>query len=191
MTDYIDQIFDTFLELRGDRKSGDDRNIIGGLARLNGYKVVFIGYQSDRAVETPKAPGPEGYRKCSRLIRLAEVFNKPVIVFIDALRVSSLPTSEQQQTSEALARNLEEMSGLITPIICVIMGECGKITTVDMCAADRVLAMSCSVNSMREAILGELDQLTQINSEILVQQRLCRLQYQFLGSGNSGGTLED
>ena len=85
VADYIDLVFDTFLELHGDRKSGDDSAVIGGLARLDGDKVVVVGYQRIRSVEMPKAPGPEGYRKCSRLIRLAEAFSKPVIIFIDII----------------------------------------------------------------------------------------------------------
>lgn len=242
MNDFIDMIFDTFLELRGDRRSGDDKNVIGGLVRLNGYKVVLIGYQRDEAVETPKAPGPQGYRKCSRLIRLAEAFNKPVIVFIDFPEAFSLPALNQQQANEALARNLEEMSGLMTPIICVVTGECNEVSVVDICAADRVVTMGgvnrslsgeasrcvagsefpclkdqnlmgsdivhriandsddldSTVNAMREIILEGLNQLAQIHPEVLVQQRLHRLQHQFSGfgtsrlsSGNSGEIFEN
>jgi len=210
MAGYIDLIFDTFLELHGDRKSGDDRVVIGGLARLDEYKVVVIGYQ--------EAPGPKGYRKCLRLIRLAEAFNKPVIVFIDIPAASSLPALEQQQASEAVARNLEEMSCLMTPIIGVIIGEFSGIAAIDMCAADSFLmlngtstgsadtAPSCLkaedlldlnvidrmvrgpskgdsesvANMLREAILEELHRLNQIHPEALLQQRLRRLQHLFL-----------
>lgn len=160
MTDYIDLIFDTFLELRGDRKSGDDRAVIGGLARLNGHKVVVIGYQRAGPVETPEAPGAEGYRKCSRLIRLAEAFSKPVIVFIDIPATLSLPVPGQQQASEAVARNLEEMSCLMTPIIGIITGEFGGITAIDMCAADRVLMLegaNCSVSLLDETSASSAD----------------------------------
>ncbi len=83
IADYIDLIFDTFLELHGDRKSGDDKAVIGGLARLGEYGVVVVGYQKDRTVEAPKAPDAKGYRKCSRLMRLAEAFSKPVILLTD------------------------------------------------------------------------------------------------------------
>jgi acetyl-CoA carboxylase carboxyl transferase subunit alpha len=237
IADYIDLIFDSFLELRGDRKSGDDRTVAGGLARLNGYKVVFIGYQRDT-----RPPGPEGYRKCLRLIRLAEAFNKPVIVFINIPVAVPLPALEQQRVDEAIARNLEEMSCLMTPIISVIIGESNEIAAVDMCVADRVLMLegaSCSVplvggvsangvdtaslclkaqdllelniihrmvkgasktdlecaaNELKEAILEELRRLTQIRAEALVQQRLDRLQHQFLDFGTSGhpsGSTDD
>lgn len=225
---YIDLIFDTFLELHGDRKSGDDRAVIGGLARLNGYKVVVIGYQRDRSVKTSKAPGPEGYRKCSRLVRLAEAFNKPVILLIDIPAGTSSPASGQQWVDEAVTRYLEEMSCLMTPIIAIVTDE-----SIDMCAADRVLMiegvghsvlsldetstsgvdteplrsdtqdllnldvvyrmvkgtlegdLESTANKLKEAILEELRRLTQMNPNALVQQRLHRLQYQFLHFGTS------
>ena len=240
---YIGLIFDTFLELRGDRKSGDDRNIIGGLARLDGYETVVIGYQQCKPVETPNVFRPEGYRKCSRLVRLAEAFKKPVIILTDIREVYTLAVSEQQQVNAALSLNLEEMCSLMTPIICVITDEYGGMAA-NTCAADRFLMMkddSCSSPSlgetstktvgdglayikaqhllelgiihravdksgdresvshmMRKAILEELDVLTQVHPEVLVQQRLNRLQYQFLDlrgsqllSGNLDETLEN
>ncbi|MFC1714650.1 carboxyl transferase domain-containing protein [Candidatus Poribacteria bacterium] len=226
IADYIDLIFDTFLELHGDRKSGDDETAIGGLARLDEYKVLVVGYQKDRTTETPKAPDAKGYRKCSRLMRLAEAFNKPVILLIDVPEPVSLSASEQQ-INEAIARNLEEMSCLMTPIIAVITGESTGGATIDMCAVDRVLMLESAsfcissfdsaatdmadselclkakelqdlnlVNRvvkepsaadlksaakiLKEAILEELHQLTQVHPEVLVQERLQRLQYQFL-----------
>ena len=220
---YINLTFDSFLELRGDRKSGDDKTIIGGLARLGDYKVVIIGYQ-----RYTKAPGPEGYRKCSRLMHLAEAFNKPVIVFVDALATTFSQASGQQWVDEAIARILKEMSCLMTPVISIIIGR-----SIDMCAADRVLILEgtdrsvplldntsagdvdtarlyskerglldsdvvhrivkgsskgdvkITANVLRESMSEELRQLTQIHLETLVQQRLHRLQYQFLNSGAS------
>jgi acetyl-CoA carboxylase carboxyl transferase subunit alpha len=232
VADYIDLIFDTFLELHGDRKSGDDSAVIGGLARLNGYKVVVTGYQRIRSVETLKAPGPEGYRKCLRLIHLAEAFSKPVIMFIDIPVGLSLPALEQPQANEAIARSLEEMSRLTTPIIGIIIGESSGIMAIDMCAVDCVLMLEgagclasllggtpssgidtspsylkaqdlldlnvvhriversstgdigSAANALREAISEELRRLTQIHPEVLVRQRLHRLQYQFLNLGS-------
>jgi len=163
IADYIDLIFDTFLELRGDRKSGDDRAVIGGLARLNGHKVVVIGYQRVRSGETPEVPGAEGYRKCSRLIRLAEAFSKPVIVFTDIPATVSSPVPGQQQASEAAARSLEEMSCLMTPIIGVITGELSGITAIDMCAADRVLMLEgagCYVSLLDETPVSSSDNVS-------------------------------
>lgn len=231
IADYINSIFDTFLELHGDRKSGDDETVVGGLARLDEYKVVVIAYQRDWAVEAPKTSDAKGYRKCSRLMRLAEAFNKPVILLIDVPKSVSLSASEQQ-TNEAIARNLEEMSCLMTPVIGVITGESTGAIAMDMCAADRVLMLesaSCCISSLdgvaadevdgdlylkaqelqdlnvvnrvvkelpgedpkstdnmlRGAISEELHQLTQVHPETLVQQRLHRLQYQFMNFGIS------
>ena len=140
IADYIQLIFDTFLELRGDRRLGDDRTVISGLARLDKYEVVVVGYQGKQAAETSRAPDARGYRKSSRLLRLAEVFSKPVVLFID-IPVSSLPLASEQQTDEAMARNLEEMSCLATPIISIITGESSGLRAIEMCAADSVLML--------------------------------------------------
>lgn len=224
IADYVNLIFDTFLELHGDRKSGDDRTVIGGLARLDEHKVVIIGYQRDGTVKTPEAPDSKGYRKSSRLMRLAEAFGKPVILFIDVPISISLSESEQQ-IDEAIAHSIEDMSCLMTPVIGIIAGESTGISAVDACAADRVLMLenaSCCIPSfdgshsaqlclkaqdlqdlnfvnrivkepseddpkstanMREAILEELHQLTQIHPEVLVNQRLHKLQFQFMNFG--------
>ena len=221
IADYIDLIFDTFLELHGDRRSGDDKTVIGGLARLDEHKVVVIGYQRGR---TAKAPDTKGYRKSSRLMQLAEAFGKPVILFIDV--PTPVPLSEsEQQIDEAIAHSIEDMSCLITPVIGIIAGESTGISAVDACAADRVLMLenaSCcmpsfdgahgiqpclkaqdlqdlnvvnrivkepsaddpkSTANMREAILEELYQLTQVHPEVLVKKRLHKLQFQFMNFG--------
>jgi len=233
ISNYIDLIFDTFMELRGDRKSGDDEAVIGGIVRLNSFKLVVIGYQSFVSPKALQMPAPEGYRKCSRLIHLAESFNKPVIIFIDLPVFPPLSTLEQQRVNEAMASNLKEMSCLMTPIIGVIVGEFSGIAAIDLCAVDRVLMLEdaiCSVplfnegssndsdtaslcldaqdlldmnvvhrtvkepskddlesaaNTMDKVILEELHQLTRIHPDVLVQQRLHRLQYQFLNFGTS------
>lgn len=151
---YIDLIFDTFMELRGDRKSGDDAAVLGGLARLGNYKVVVIGYLGS----DPNLPpiGPEGYRKSLRLMRLAEAFNKPVIMFVDippAKGPEALwpkpaksseaenPSSRRRQACEAIARNIEEMSYLKIPLISVITGQTNSAIAIDLCAADRILIL--------------------------------------------------
>ncbi len=139
--DYISLIFDTFMELHGDRKSGDDKAVICGLARVDGYKVAVIGYQMDRSVEPFRVPGPAGYRKCLRLVRLVEVFSKPVIVFFDIPSVPPLPASEQQRVDEAIARNLEEMSQMMMPIIGIIMGEQSAVTAIEICPVDRSIML--------------------------------------------------
>jgi len=85
--DYINLIFDTFMELHGDRRSGDDRAVIGGLARVDGYEVAVIGYQMDESSEPFRVPGPAGYRKCLRLMKLVEIFSKPVILFLSLIHI--------------------------------------------------------------------------------------------------------
>lgn len=160
MSNYIDVIFDTFMELHGDRKSGDGQVIIGGLARLGKYKLVVIGYQGNGSVEAPKVPSPAGCRKFSRLMRLAEIFGKPVVVFIDIPVSPLLPALEQQQIDEAIALSLEEMACLKTPVIGVVMGESSASMAIDMCAADRVLMLAgtdCSISLFDEAVANNTD----------------------------------
>ena len=206
-SDYIDLIFDAFLELHGDRRSGDDSAVIGGLARLGERKVVAIGYRRDEVAEAPDAAG---YRKCSRLARLAKAFGKPVVLFVHVPESSSLTESELQ-VDGAMARNLEELSCLATPIVGVITRESSDLRAIGMCAADRVLMLESAApetlnlnavdrtvaespgddpkstaNALREAILEELGQLTRIHPEVLIQQRLDRLQHQFLNFRTSG-----
>jgi acetyl-CoA carboxylase alpha subunit len=223
--DYINLIFDTFMELHGDRKSGDDRAVIGGLARVDGYKVAVIVYQMDESSEPFRVPGPAGYRKCLRLVKLVEVFDKPVILFFDIPSVPPLPASEQQRVDEAIARNLEEMSQMMTPIIGIIMSEQSAVTAIEICVVDRVIMLEgvspvessassadtaparskvkdlldldivhrtlkvssngdleTDANALREVILEELSQLSQVCPQELAQRRLHRLQYEFLSS---------
>ena len=223
IADYINLIFDTFLELHGDRRSGDDKTVIGGLARLDEHRVVVIGYERGGTAETPETLDTKGYRKSSRLMQLAEAFGKPVIFFIDVpISVSLSESEQQQQIDEAIAHSIEDMSCLMTPVIGIIAGESIGISAVDACAEDRVFMLenaSCCMTSfdddqlclkaqdlqdlnvvnrivkepsaddpkstadMREAILEELHQLTQVHPEALVKQRLHKLQFQFMNFG--------
>jgi len=156
---YIDLIFDTFMELRGDRKSGDDRTVLGGLARLCEYKVVVVGYQGSMSEEKSKLPSPEGYRKSLRLMHLAETFKKPVIVIIDIPEVDPLTRDQHQCSNEAIARSLEKMSHLATPIIAVIAGKSNSMLAIDMCAVDSVLMLkdaTCSFSSGGANLAGSL-----------------------------------
>lgn len=140
IADCVHLIFNSFLELHGDRKSGDDRTVIGGLARLSEYKLVVIGYQRELAVEIPGVTGPAGYRRCLRLAHLAETFGKPVIIFIDIPDSTPLSVSEQQ-TNEAVARYLEGVVCLASPIIGVIMSKSKGFAAIDMCVADRIIML--------------------------------------------------
>jgi acetyl-CoA carboxylase carboxyl transferase subunit alpha len=126
--DYIPRIFTDFDELHGDRHFGDDRAIVGGVARLHGRPVVVIGQEKGRAVKDKVLrnfgmPKPEGYRKALRLMQLAERFRMPVITLIDTPGAYPGIDSEERGISEAIAQNLAAMSRLATPIICVVIGE--------------------------------------------------------------------
>ena len=126
--DYIPLIFDEFDELHGDRHFGDDKAIVGGVARLNGRPVMVIGQEKGRAVKDKVyrnfgMPKPEGYRKALRLMEMAERFNMPVVTLIDTPGAYPGIDSEERGISEAIAQNLAVMSRLKTPIVCVVIGE--------------------------------------------------------------------
>ena len=127
-TDYIDRVFSDFEELHGDRHFGDDKAIVGGVARLDGKAVVVIGEQKGRGVNEKiernfGMPKPEGYRKALRLMELAERFKLPVLTLIDTPGAYPGIDSEERGISESIARNLAVMSRLETPIIATVIGE--------------------------------------------------------------------
>ena len=126
--DYIPLIFTEFEELHGDRHFGDDKSIIGGLARLDDMPVVVIGQEKGRSVKDKVKrnfgmPKPEGYRKALRLMEMAERFKLPIITLIDTPGAYPGIDSEERGISEAIAKNLEVMSDLKTPIINIVIGE--------------------------------------------------------------------
>ena len=126
--DYIERIFDEFEEFHGDRMFGDDKAIVGGLAKLAGRPVMVIGQQKGRSVNDKVArnfgmPRPEGYRKAKRLMEMAERFKLPVITLIDTPGAYPGIDSEERNISESIATNLAVMSRLRTPIICTVIGE--------------------------------------------------------------------
>ncbi len=125
---YIEQIFDSFQELHGDRNVKDDKAIIGGFASLNGESVMVIGHQKGvntkmRQYRNFGMANPEGYRKALRLMKLAEKFDKPIICFIDTPGAFPGLEAEERGQGEAIARNLFEMTQLKVPVICIIIGE--------------------------------------------------------------------
>lgn len=126
--DYIQHIFTEFDELHGDRHFGDDKAIVGGIARLEGQPVMVIGQEKGRSVKDKVMrnfgmPKPEGYRKALRLMELAERYKLPVITLIDTPGAYPGIDSEERGISEAIAQNLAVMSRLRTPIVCVVIGE--------------------------------------------------------------------
>jgi acetyl-CoA carboxylase carboxyl transferase subunit alpha len=126
--DYILRVFEEFDELHGDRRFGDDKAIVGGIARLEGRPVMVIGQEKGRAVKDKVyrnfgMPKPEGYRKALRLMELAERFKLPVITLIDTPGAYPGIDSEERGISESIAQNLAVMSRLATPIVCLVIGE--------------------------------------------------------------------
>ncbi|MDG1011743.1 MAG: acetyl-CoA carboxylase carboxyl transferase subunit alpha [Luminiphilus sp.] len=126
--DYIDHVFSEFDELHGDRHFGDDKAIVGGVARLDDRPVMVIGQEKGRTVKDKVyrnfgMPKPEGYRKALRLMEMAERFKMPVITLIDTPGAYPGIDSEERGISEAIAQNLAVMSRLRTPIVCTVIGE--------------------------------------------------------------------
>jgi len=126
--DYIPRLFTEFDELHGDRRFGDDKAIVGGVARLDGKPVMVIGQEKGRAVKDKVyrnfgMPKPEGYRKALRLMEMAERFKMPIVTLIDTPGAYPGIDSEERGISEAIAQNLAVMSRLKTPIVCVVIGE--------------------------------------------------------------------
>ena len=151
--DYINSIFTEFTELKGDRQFRDDPAIVGGMARLDGEAVVVIGQQKGRDTKENLRRNfgmahPEGYRKALRLMKLAERFGLPIINLIDTPGAYPGLGAEERGQAEAIARNLEEMAGLETPIIAVIIGEGGSGGALALGLADRVLMFTNSIYSV-------------------------------------------
>jgi acetyl-CoA carboxylase carboxyl transferase subunit alpha len=126
--DYIPRVFSEFDELHGDRHFGDDKAIVGGIARINDKPVMVIGQEKGRAVKDKVLrnfgmPKPEGYRKALRLMDLAERYNMPVVTLIDTPGAYPGIDSEERGISESIAQNLAVMSRLATPIVCIVIGE--------------------------------------------------------------------
>jgi acetyl-CoA carboxylase carboxyl transferase subunit alpha len=129
--DYIPQIFTDWYEMHGDRLFGDDRAVIGGLARLDGEPVTIIAEVKGRDINENKAcnfamPHPEGYRKALRIARQAEKFHRPVICFIDTPGAFCGVAAEERGQGEAIAKNIAEFMTLRTPIISIVLGEGGS-----------------------------------------------------------------
>lgn len=144
--DYIKAIFTDFQELHGDRAFGDDQALIGGPAFLNGEAVMIIAQQKGRDTRENLArnfgmPHPEGYRKALRLMQMAERFKLPVICLIDTKAAYAGVGSEERHVSEAIARNLMEMTLLKTPILSIIIGEGGSGGALGIAIGDRLLIM--------------------------------------------------
>jgi acetyl-CoA carboxylase carboxyl transferase subunit alpha len=148
--DYVSMIFTDWHELHGDRMYSDDLAIVGGLARLERMPVMLIGQQKgrdtkERVRRNYGMPKPEGYRKALRLMRMAERFRIPVVTLIDTPGAYPGIGSEERGQSEAIARNLFEMSNLAAPVLSVIIGEVGSGGALAIGVCDRLVMLQFSV----------------------------------------------
>jgi acetyl-CoA carboxylase carboxyl transferase subunit alpha len=151
--DYVRLAFTDFIELHGDRAFRDDAAIVGGWARLDGETVMIIGQQRGRDTKENLRrnfgmPHPEGYRKALRLMKLAEKFQVPVLTMIDTPGAWAGLGAEERGQSEAIARNLLEMSQLQVPVIATVIGEGGSGGALALGVADRVLMLENAVYSV-------------------------------------------
>jgi len=151
--DYISRTITDFEELHGDRAYADDAALITGMGRLNGRPVMVIGHQKGRDTKEKVArnfgmPRPEGYRKALRVMKMAERFGLPVITFIDTPGAYPGIGAEERGQSEAIARNLFEMSQLKTPIISTVIGEGGSGGALAIGVSDHLMMLEYSVYSV-------------------------------------------
>jgi acetyl-CoA carboxylase carboxyl transferase subunit alpha len=151
--DYIERIFDDFIELHGDRYFADDPAIVGGLGFLNGRPVTIIANQKGRTLKenifrNHGMANPEGYRKALRLAKQAEKFHRPIVTFVDTSGAYPGLGAEERGIGEAIARNLREFSQLKTPIVCVIIGEGGSGGALGICVGDKIYMLENAVYSV-------------------------------------------
>ena len=151
--DYINSIFEDFIEFHGDRCYGDDKAIVGGIASLEGMTVTVIGEQKGKNVKENMQrnfgmPEPEGYRKALRLMKQAEKFKRPIITFIDTPGAYPGMGAEERGQVEAIARNIMEMSRLKVPIICIVIGEGSSGGALALGVGDKIVMLENSVYSI-------------------------------------------
>lgn len=151
--DYVPRIFTDFIELHGDRRFADDGAMIGGIGFFDGVPVLCLGQQKGRTVKEKLARNlgmakPEGYRKAMRLMDMAARFGKPVICLLDTPGAFPGIDAEERGQAEAVAKNLEFMAALPTPIISVVIGEGGSGGALAIGVADRILMLEYSVYSV-------------------------------------------
>lgn len=151
--DYIDILFDDFVELHGDRYYKDDRAVIGGIAYFQGKPVTVIAQAKGKTTKENlernfAMPSPEGYRKALRLMKQAEKFGRPVICFVDTPGAFCGMEAEERGQGEAIAHNLYEMSGLKVPVLSVVIGEGGSGGALALAVADEVWMLENSIYSV-------------------------------------------
>ena len=152
-TDYINALFDEFIEFHGDRYFKDDGAIVGGVAMFHGMPVTVIGQQKgkntkDNIIRNFGMPSPDGYRKALRLMKQAETFNRPVICFVDTPGAFCGLEAEERGQGEAIARNLFEISDLKVPVLSIVIGEGGSGGALAMAVADEVWMLENAIYSI-------------------------------------------
>lgn len=150
---FVENVFEDFIELAGDRLYRDDKSIVGGIATLGGKSVTVIAQEKgvgteDKIYRNFGMPHPEGYRKALRLVKQAEKFNRPVILFVDTPGAYPGIEAEERGQGEAIARNLMELSSTKVPIITVILGEGGSGGALAMAVADYIYILEYAVYSV-------------------------------------------
>lgn len=151
--DYIEEIFTDFIELHGDRNFGDDKSIVGGIAKLYEMPVTVIGEQKGKKAKENiernfGMPNPEGYRKALRLMKQAEKFKRPIITFIDTPGAYPGMGAEERGQGEAIAKNMMEMANLKVPIICIIIGEGSSGGALAIAVGDKIIMLENAVYSI-------------------------------------------
>tara|TARA_Y100001960_G_scaffold23680_1_gene20875 strand:- start:42505 stop:43455 length:951 start_codon:yes stop_codon:yes gene_type:complete len=189
LTDYIEKICSNFDELHGDRNYADDRALIGGLATIGDHKIVLIGHEKGRTTDDKIERNfgmsqPEGYRKATRLMKIAEQFSLPVITLVDTPGAYPGIDSEERGQSEAIANNLRIMSVLKTPILVNIIGEGGSGGALAIAVGDHISMMkyatysvaspeACASIIWRDAEkAAEAAEAMQMNSENILKLKL-------------------
>ncbi len=175
--DYIPYVFDSFIELHGDRNFRDDPAMIGGIGYLNGKAVTLIGQQrgkdtKDNIYRNFGMAHPEGYRKALRLMKQAEKFKRPIFTFIDTKGAYPGKAAEERGQSESIATNLIKMASLKVPVIAIVIGEGGSGGALGISIANRVLMLENSTYSVispegAAALLWKDSNLAQIAAETM------------------------
>lgn len=175
--DYIQYIFDDFIELHGDRNFRDDPAIVGGIATFNGQAVTVIGHQrgketKDNIYRNFGMAHPEGYRKAMRLMKQADKFNRPIICFIDTKGAYPGKAAEERGQSESIAHNLVEMSALRVPVISIVIGEGGSGGALGLGVSNVLLMLENATYSVispegAAALLWKDSSLAQLSAETM------------------------
>lgn len=152
-TDYLEAVFDGFIEFHGDRLFSDDGAIIGGIAKLGNTTVTVIGQEKgkklkEKVMRNFGSPLPDGYRKSLRLMKQAEKFGRPIICLVDTQGAFCGIEAEERGQGEAIARNLYEMSALKVPIISIVLGEGGSGGALALAVSDEVWMLENAIYSI-------------------------------------------